>query len=388
MAIEDIDRLKEKLDKDPHSKLFVPLAEEYKKEGMLDEAIEVLTKGLEGQPTYLSARVSLGKIYIERGMLDEAETEFKKVITVIPDNLYAHKKLAEIYKDLGKTDDAIREFKTVLRLNPTDEWAAAGLSSIEQGPVVQPEGPLAKEPEETSYPGEEAAEMSPLQEGPFEPGQKMPFDDSLTARDLEISKILSEESKGEPEQEEEPSEIPFSRTDTDLWSATPEPTEEIKEGQEIPPQRTISKEDMELWKTHIEEVAEIDTESADEVEPAVEAEELPDEGPISFEDILKEPEAAVQETIVKEQAVPPQQVSGQSADDADKWILQGEYGEAMNIYRTVLSAEPDNKRVLQRIEELRTLLKLLGKDKDELITRLDRLLQGIKKRRDEFSGSA
>ncbi len=73
-------------------------------------------------------------------MLDEAETEFEKVITVIPDNLYAHKKLAEIYKDLGKTDEAIREFKTVLRLNPTDEWAVAGLSSIEQGPPAQPRG--------------------------------------------------------------------------------------------------------------------------------------------------------------------------------------------------------------------------------------------------------
>src|SRR5512135_3267323 len=100
MAIEEIERLKEKLAKDPDSKLFVPLAEEYKKAGMLDEAVDVLTKGLETQPSYLSARVSLGKIYIDRGMLDEARAEFEKVITVIPDNLYAHKKLAEISKDL------------------------------------------------------------------------------------------------------------------------------------------------------------------------------------------------------------------------------------------------------------------------------------------------
>ena len=111
MAIEDIERLKEKLDKDPNSKLFVPLAEEYKKAGMLDEAIDVLTKGLESQPAYLSARVSLGKIYIEKGMLDEARTEFEKVISVIPDNLYAHKKLAEIYKDRGQKEEAIKEFK-------------------------------------------------------------------------------------------------------------------------------------------------------------------------------------------------------------------------------------------------------------------------------------
>jgi hypothetical protein len=42
---------------------------------------------------------------------------------------------------------------------------------------------------------------------------------------------------------------------------------------------------------------------------------------------------------------------------------------------------------MQRIEELRALLKLLGKDKEELIAKLDSLLAGIRKRRDEFLGS-
>jgi len=109
MALEDIERLKEKITRDPNSKLFVPLAEEYKKAGMYDEAIDALTKGLEQQPGYLSARVSLGKIYIERGMLSEARDEFEKVINAIPDNLYAHKKLAEIYRELGEKEKAIQE---------------------------------------------------------------------------------------------------------------------------------------------------------------------------------------------------------------------------------------------------------------------------------------
>jgi hypothetical protein len=43
--------------------------------------------------------------------------------------------------------------------------------------------------------------------------------------------------------------------------------------------------------------------------------------------------------------------------------------------------------VMQRIEELKMLLKLLGKDKEELIAKLDGLLADIKKRRDEFFGS-
>ena len=101
MSSKDIEKLKERVDKDPNSKLFVPLAEEYRKEGLVEEAIKVLQDGLERQPGYMSARVALGKIYLEKGMPQEARGEFENVIKAIPDNLYAHKKLAEIYRDTG-----------------------------------------------------------------------------------------------------------------------------------------------------------------------------------------------------------------------------------------------------------------------------------------------
>ena len=59
--------------------------------------------------------------------------------------------------------------------------------------------------------------------------------------------------------------------------------------------------------------------------------------------------------------------------------------EAMNIYRKLLSIEPDNMQVMQRIEELKTLLKLLGKDKEELIAKLDNLLVALKRGAMSFS---
>ena len=91
MALEDIEKLKEKVKKDPNSKLFVPLAEEYRKTGKLDEAISVLMAGITSQPGYTSARVSLGKIYLEKKMAPAAKEEFEKVISAIPENLFAHK---------------------------------------------------------------------------------------------------------------------------------------------------------------------------------------------------------------------------------------------------------------------------------------------------------
>jgi tetratricopeptide (TPR) repeat protein len=249
MALNELERLKERVDKDPSSKLFVPLAEEYKKAGMFEEAVDVLVKGLERHPNYMSARVSLGKIYFEKEMLIEAGQEFEKVVSVIPDNLYSHKKLAEIYKNLDDRNKAIGELRVVLRLNPTDEAAAKSLSSFE------------------------------------------------------------EKSFAQPESQEKLSEIPVS--------------EQTKEA---------------------------------------EFEESFDKG------VSEGPRVRIR--------------------DADIFISQGRYIEAFDIYEKLLSIEPSNTYVLQRIEELRALLKLLGKSEEELIMRLNRFLDGIKKRRDEFFGTS
>jgi hypothetical protein len=73
-----------------------------------------------------------------------------------------------------------------------------------------------------------------------------------------------------------------------------------------------------------------------------------------------------------------------SIQDAEKYIAQDKFLEALSVYRKILSKDPDNRQVIQRAEELKALLKLLGKDKDELIARLNHMSEHFKKRRDEF----
>ena len=400
MSSEEIERLREKTEKDLNSKLFVPLAEEYKKAGMYDEAIDALIKGLEKQPAYLSARVSLGKIYIERGMFADAMAEFEKVIAAIPENLYAHKKLAEIYRELGDKDKAIREFRNVLKLNPLDEWAASSLSSLEKEPVPPVQKPQAKQIEEISE-----AEQEPII---TEEGEGKPFGMPFTEKDL-MATATSEEKN----EEEQPSEISAGEEDSKLWSVPSELTEKIEEPDKIPPETlmnqeetdlwqsqlnttqdlkeeedkipetSISEEDLQLWKSHTEIVEKQEEAVAD----VMEAEELPEEESISFEDIFRKPEPAPQEKI----STIEEKVSMESAlniSDADQYIAGGKYLDAMNIYKKLLSADPDNRQIMQRTEELRSLLKLLGKDKEELVSRLESFLEGIKKRKNEFFGSS
>jgi tetratricopeptide (TPR) repeat protein len=298
MALQEIERLKERVDKDQNSKLFVPLAEEYKKEGMLDEAIDALTKGLERHPGYMSARVSLGKIYLEKGMLSEAGAEFKKVANAIPDNLYAHKKLAEIYRALSERENAVAEFRQVLKLNPTDEDAVNSLAILERGFTVQPE----------------------------------------------VTKMVRAMMK-----EEKPSEVPASEPLEDLREAPFEMEEVLKETLEeqerLPEERVLTSEDVF---------------------------EVFGESEIAVEEIHEAPENGLFEE------------SRINISDADKCISHGRYAEALNVYKRLLLIEPGNVHVLQRIEELRALLKLLGRGKEELISMMNSFLEGIKKRQDEF----
>ena len=112
------------------SSLFVPLAEEYIKKGMLDEAMSVLQEGLRVHPNYLGARVSLGKVYLEKGMISEALEEFQKVVQVSPDNLYAHRKLANLYGDLGRIPEAVAACQNVLEFAPKDTEATALLADL------------------------------------------------------------------------------------------------------------------------------------------------------------------------------------------------------------------------------------------------------------------
>ncbi|MFZ3064008.1 MAG: tetratricopeptide repeat protein [Nitrospirota bacterium] len=155
----EIEKLAERLAKDPSSKLFVPLAEEYIKGGMFEEAITVLKDGLKHHPSYISARVALGKAYHKKGLIKESLDEFKKVVAVNPDNLLAHKRLVEIHKVLGNIEDAIKSCDTILLLNPKDEEIKGILKQLDGiRPVPKPSAALEKKEEKVSVAAAEKIE--------------------------------------------------------------------------------------------------------------------------------------------------------------------------------------------------------------------------------------
>lgn len=117
--------------REPAAKVFAPLAESYRKMGLLQQALEICEKGVKYNPEYPSGLVALGKILFELKRYDEASRTFKKAITLKPDNILAHKLNALSLIKLNQYSEALKSYKYVLFLSPEDEAAQKFISTWE-----------------------------------------------------------------------------------------------------------------------------------------------------------------------------------------------------------------------------------------------------------------
>lgn len=90
---------------DPASIAFAALAEEFRRMGRHEEAIQTCRAGLQRHPAYLSARVTLGRALIETGDYDAAREELETVLRSAPENLAAIRGLAQIHERLGQSTE-------------------------------------------------------------------------------------------------------------------------------------------------------------------------------------------------------------------------------------------------------------------------------------------
>src|SRR3954469_23666941 len=93
-----IEELRRRVHADPASIAFAALAEEYRRTGNYAEAIETCRIGLQRHPSYLSARVTLGRALMETAQYDDARSELEVVLKSAPENLAAIRGLAEIHE--------------------------------------------------------------------------------------------------------------------------------------------------------------------------------------------------------------------------------------------------------------------------------------------------
>jgi tetratricopeptide (TPR) repeat protein len=143
----EIDRLATQLAKDPHSKAFLPLAEEYCKVGMWEEAVSVLESGLKYYPGFITAMVVLGRAYDQLNQATKARAVLEGAIKLSPENLRAHRILIKIYAAQGLTQQAMTSCRVILSMNPKDEEALSLQSSLGvQNPPPAKDGISSRKP--------------------------------------------------------------------------------------------------------------------------------------------------------------------------------------------------------------------------------------------------
>ncbi len=145
----EIDRLALAFAKEPGSKVFIPLAEEYGKAGMWEEAAAVLEDGLKTYPGFITAMVALGRAYEQMNQPIKAKAILEEAIKVSPDNLRAHRTLAKLYAAQGAKDAAIRSCNVILAINPRDQEALslrAGLDAPAADSAGEAQGRPSEKP--------------------------------------------------------------------------------------------------------------------------------------------------------------------------------------------------------------------------------------------------
>jgi tetratricopeptide (TPR) repeat protein len=116
---------------DPRSKIFAPLAECYRKIGLVDEAIDICNEGLAVNPDFIGGKVALARAYFDKKMHAQVRSTLEPVIDKIPDNLIAQRLLADSCLVLGYVKDALSAYKMLLYFNPNDRDAAGIVQELE-----------------------------------------------------------------------------------------------------------------------------------------------------------------------------------------------------------------------------------------------------------------
>jgi tetratricopeptide (TPR) repeat protein len=132
-----IENLRRRVHRDPTSIAFAQLAEELRRAGEMQEAVETCRAGLAIHPGYVSARVTLARALMALDQLDEAKAELERVLRSAPANLAANRGLADIWYRRGNTAEALARYRAALSLAPNDPELQQIVASLSRDAAAQ-----------------------------------------------------------------------------------------------------------------------------------------------------------------------------------------------------------------------------------------------------------
>ncbi|HET7586048.1 MAG TPA: tetratricopeptide repeat protein [Gemmatimonadaceae bacterium] len=113
-------------------RVFARLANEYRKSGDYERAIEVCSVHVPQQPSYISGHIVLGQALFETGRYDEAQRSFETAISLDPENLIALRQLGDIARERGDAGTAREWYQRLLEVDPQNEEVALQVAALDQ----------------------------------------------------------------------------------------------------------------------------------------------------------------------------------------------------------------------------------------------------------------
>ena len=126
-----IDELQKKFEENPR-RYFAPLANEYRKAGDIQQAIDICRAYLPQQPGHMSGHIVYGQALYESRQFEEAKTVFETALSLDPENLIALRHLGDIALITGDSARARGWYSRVLEADPRNEEIQAQLATIDQ----------------------------------------------------------------------------------------------------------------------------------------------------------------------------------------------------------------------------------------------------------------
>ncbi len=358
----EIEKLERRYEEKP-SQWFAALAEEYRRAGEVDLALEIVRKGLEQRSSYVSGHVVLARCHLQQNNDGEAEQVLEQVLKLDSENIIALKVLSEIKERANDSAAALGWLERLLEVDPMNQDAQ---ESVERLRPPAPAEVDAGEPDEALAPDEHQddaatekmtavefeeaglADTAPAEEDE----QAVPADSSDTVEEA----VVAPEGEG-GEGGEAPVDLPSA--DLAATESPPPPPSPL------PPQTAEVEAAPAAEGSSEVEAAEpaespVEVPSAEphvgEMEPDAlaaepEPEAVPDEPvPLPAE---AEPEATPTEPVPEPSPVAesePEPVVTETM--ADVYVHQGLYAEARVVYQQLLEQRPDDASLQAKLADL------------------------------------
>jgi len=190
----EIQRFEDMLAADPRSLSFAPLAELYRRLGLLDDAISVAQKGCQVHPEYPGGFFALGSACLAKGLKDQARVALERVVQLSPENLQAQRLLGQLYVEAGENRLAQKALGQVLRHDPEDSETALLLRSIATATESAVAGSATVD-EEYLEEAEVIEELTEVLEEPYEAETESTAAKSVTAPVTPTASFVPESSE-------------------------------------------------------------------------------------------------------------------------------------------------------------------------------------------------